>query len=160
MSTTLDNLVRLKTLIPWRPDLGPRRHSKRRLFVTKEFAAWAYALPDTLDTSRQRLVQPKVELNEAAASFVAGDKIVTFLHRIDPPKGQGVIRLNTPSFRLAGWCPAPQTFILAQGALADATHGEGGRLTLVGRKVVEIREDLGFTTWENGQIYELFRAEG
>jgi hypothetical protein len=159
MSTTLDNLVQLGTLIPWRPDLGPRRHSKRRLFVTKEFAAWASALPDTIDTSRRRLVQPKVELNETAASFVAGDKIVTFLHRIDPPKGQGVIRFNTPSFRLAGWCPAPQAFVLAQGALADATHGGGVRLVDVGKKVAEIRDGLGFTTWETGQIYELFRAE-
>jgi hypothetical protein len=129
------------------------------LFLTKEFAAWAESLPKTLETSRQRLVAPAVELAETAASFVAGEKIVTFMTRIDPPTGAGVLRLSTSSFRLLGWCPEPQALILAAGATADETHGGGVRLSDLGKRVVAIRKRLGFKTWERGAFYELFRAE-
>eukprot|EP01012_Entosiphon_sulcatum_P059191 TRINITY_DN83526_c0_g1_i1.p1 TRINITY_DN83526_c0_g1~~TRINITY_DN83526_c0_g1_i1.p1 ORF type:complete len:158 (-),score=0.21 TRINITY_DN83526_c0_g1_i1:131-604(-) len=157
MSTILDDLVLRGRLSRWEPELGPRRLPVRRLFVTREFEAWASALPNTLQTSR-RLVSPAAELNEIAASFVAGDKVVTFMHRIDPPKGEGLLRFNTTSFRLAGWCHAPQTLILARGALADATHGGGTTLREIGKSVVTIRRKLGFTAWETGEFYELFRA--
>lgn len=158
MSTHLDNLLRRGELSRWEPELGPRRLPQRRLFVTAEFAAWAQSLPDQLATS-QRLVAPAAELNEIAASFVAGDKLISFIRKIDPPRAQGLMRLNTTSFRLAGWCPAPQALVLAQGATADATHGGGVRLSDLGKEVVRIRRKLGFTTWETGEIYELFRAE-
>jgi hypothetical protein len=144
---------------PWTPDLGPRRLPVRRLFVTEEFAKWAAAIPSDLEV-QQRLLKPATELDTIAADFVAGEKIVTFMRRIDPPKAQGVLRFNTSNFRLAGWCPEPQTLILAQGALASRMHGAGRPLTALGREVVRIRKAMGVLTWERGEFYALFRAIG
>lgn len=157
MSPSLSDLAR-KGVLPWHPDLGPRRSPKRSLFVTREFAEWA----STIDTDAEvvhRLLRPATELATIAADFVAGERIVTFIHRIDPPKGEGVLRLNTANFRLAGWCPEPQVLILACGELASRTHGPGRRLTALGKEVVRVRRELGVTQWAKGQFYELFRAD-
>ena len=142
-------------LLPWLPDLGPRRRPQRRLLVTREFQRWAQKQASSAAPSR--LVSAQVELDEIAAQFVAGEKIVSFIHRIDPPKGQGVLRLNTASFRLAGWCGAPQTLVLAVGARAADTHGGSRRLSDIGKDVVRVRERLGLS-WEKGEFYVLFQA--
>lgn len=159
MSRSLNELLDLGLVTSWNPDLGPRRLPIRRLLVTEEFATWAEAIPQDLEV-QQRLLRPRTELATIAADFVAGEKIVTFIHRIDPPRGQGLLRLNTPNFRLAGWSPEPQAMILAQGALASRMHGAGRPLTALGREVVRIRRAMGVTEWARGEFYELFRSIG
>jgi hypothetical protein len=142
--------------MPWLPDLGPRRHSQRRLFVGKDFAKWA----GTLSAQRLplRMTSPKDELLQIAADFVAGEKVISFIRRIDPPRGQGVLRFCTPSLRIAGWCPEAQVMALVRGAMADKMHGAGRPLNKLGDEVVAERKRMGVTAWARGEIYELFRA--
>lgn len=156
-SPTLSQLLDDSKIFAWIPDLGPRRNSKRRLYVTREFEEWA----NSLGTNRQQhtLLEAATELHAVAADFVAGEKIVTFIRRVDPPKAQGLLRINTNSLRLVGWCPEPQALILAMGGMAKDLHGPGKKLTLLGQSVVEIRRKLGVTKWEKGEFYELFRFE-
>jgi hypothetical protein len=157
MSPSLDDLVRLGKIKLWVPDLGPRRQPYRRLFVTGEFQTWAQSLSG--ERRGRSLLAPRVEIATIAADFVAGEKVVSFIHSISPPRGEGILRVNTTSLRLAGWCPAKQTLILGLGALADETHGPGRRLETLGREVVRIRRDMGVTQWAKGEFYELFRSE-
>ena len=105
----------------------------------------------------RRLVSPRVELNEIAAQFVGDEKVVSFIRRIDPPKGERILRLITTSFRLAGWCPAPQVLVLAVGVLADDTHSKKVSLRDVGKQVVHIRKTLSLPSI-SGEFHELFRA--
>lgn len=137
--------------------MGPRRLPKRRLFITKDFAEWA----KQLDTAPRphALLSHAGELDAIAAEFVAGERIVSFIRRIDPPTGQGLLRINTSSLRLAGWCPEPQAMILAAGAKADDTHGPGKKMAALGKLVIQIRREMGVTTWARGEFYELFRFE-
>src|SRR5690242_90708 len=103
MSTHLNELVRKGQLVEWKPQLGPRQLPMRRLLVTREFKKWLDGLPSHVTGSR--LVSPLAELSEIAARFVAGKPIVTFMTRVDPPTGEGVLRLKTmtSSFGLLGW---------------------------------------------------------
>lgn len=157
MSPTLDQLVAGGWISPWVPELGPRRLPQRRLFVTKEFEKCAMQLGS--DRQYETLLDYTLELQTVAADFVAGERIVTFMRRVDPPKGEGLMRISTTSLRLIGWCPAPQTLILAIVAKAKDTHG-GGKLTALGKDVVKIRREMGVTEWAKGEYYELFQYQG
>lgn len=156
MSPTLDDLIATGGLQPWYPDIGPRQR-ERRLFVTREFAAWAQTLSDVREG--RHLLSPRAEVEATAAEFVAGEKLIAFIRRINPPKGEGVIRINTTRYRLAGWCPEPQVFVAALGADARAMHGAGRPLNALGREVVSIRNALGVQQSLLGEIYELFQSQ-
>jgi hypothetical protein len=121
MSTTLDVLVRKGVIQRFEPDLGPRRMPMRELFVTQGFVSWANALPNSLPIGN-RLVSPAAEMNEIAAMFVAGDRVVTIMKGIMPTK-RGVIRLLTTSFAMLGWADGPQKLV-ARGVIGpDASAG-------------------------------------
>jgi hypothetical protein len=128
----------------------------RRLMVTPEFAAWAQK--QSTEKPPRRLLSPRGELEEIAAQFVSGAKVVSFIRRIDPPKGERILRLTTTSFRLAGWCPAEQTLVLAVGASADDTHGGVVRLSDMGKAVVAMRRALGLPSIK-GEFHDLFKAQ-
>lgn len=130
---------------------------KRRLFVSEGFAEWAGRLG--AERQSRTLLDYNTELNTIAADFVAGERIVTFLTRVDPPTGEGLIRVKTTSLRLIGWCPEPQALILAIGAKAADTHGPGKVITALGKEVVRIRRKMGVTTWAKGEYYELFQYQ-
>lgn len=156
MSTHLDVLVRKGVVRRFEPDLGPRRIAMRELFVTPEFIAWTGSLPTSMPIGN-RLVSPAAELNEAAAMFVAGERVVTIMKGIMPTK-HGTVRLLTGSFALIGWADAPQRMVLSQGATLNQTH-ESGRLADLRNAAVAERKLLGLS-WDGRHFNELFRYQG
>ena len=158
MSTSLNKLLSQGRVLQWSPDLGPRDMPMRRLFVTKAFEQWSINLP-AKHSGHRRLVSPKAELMNIATEFVAGKKIITFIRRVNPPAGEGIIKMHTTSFRLFGWAPAPQALVLARGAWVDETHGSHNMTREIAKQVVRDRKGLGLKDWEKGEFYEIFRFE-
>ena len=159
MSITLNKLLSQGKVLQWSPDLGPRDMPMRRLFITKAFEKWSINLP-AKHSRKLRLLSPKAELMNIATEFVAGKKVITFIRRVNPPAGEGIIKLHTTSFRLFGWAPAPQALILARGAWVDETHGPHNKTKELAKQVVHDRKHLGLDDWEKGELYEIFRFEG
>lgn len=155
MSTDLHRLVRDGLIRQVSGDLGPGQVPNRLLCVTKEFEKWAFSLPENLVT--KRLLRPRVELEAIFAEFIAGSKVVSSLNWIMPAK-HGCIALQTPSLRMAGWVPAPQTLVLADGALVDEAHGSGLKTKpVLAESVKNQRASFGVSTWCRGEKHELFR---
>lgn len=156
MSTSLDVLVRKGVVKRFEPDLGPRRLPMRELFVTRGFMSWADSLSSS-PTVGKHLVSPAAELNETAAMFVAGDKVVTVMRGIMPAK-HGVVRLFTSTFALIGWADAPQRLVLSRGASIKESH-QKGRLAQLRNEAVAERTSLGLS-WDGRPFYELFCYQG
>ena len=156
MSSLLDQLVRNGRIAEYTPDLGPRRWPARQLFLTPDFETWVDQLPDDAIVG-DKLVAPFHEWEETAASFVAGAKVVNIMTAIDPPTGEGIVRLKTTSFGLLGWADDPQRLVLARAASIDETHGTD-LLEQLGREAAEERESLGLD-WCRGHFHELFKAK-
>lgn len=155
MSSRLDEFVRAGRITEYKPDLGPRRWPVRRLFLMPEFEAWVEQLPDDAVIGA-RLVSPFAEFEAVAASFVAGEKVVNLMTAIDPPTGEGIVRLKTSSFGLLGWADAPQRLVLARGVSVDESHGSE-KLEELGREAASERAQFGLD-WCRGHLSELFRA--
>ena len=156
MSTALDQLIRQGRVTEYTPDLGPRRWPFRRLVMTPDFENWVDQLPETTVVN-SRLVSPFDEFEAVASSFIAGRKVVTIMTRIDPPSGEGIVRLKTASFGLLGWADAPQCLVLSRGVSIDASHGSRA-LELAGRQATAERRALGLD-WYRGEFFDLFRAQ-
>jgi hypothetical protein len=103
------------------------------------------------------LISPAAELNEIAAMFVSGDRVVTIMRGIMPTK-HGVFRLLTTSFALLGWADGPQRLVLSQGASLEDTHKAGHLATLRDDAIAE-RISLGLN-WDGRPFYELFCYQG
>lgn len=88
---------------------------------------------------------------------MAGRKVVTIMTAIDPPSGEGIVRLKTTSLGLLGWADAPQSLVLARGVTVDASHGSRA-LERLGREAASERRALGLN-WFRGDFYDLFRAQ-
>lgn len=156
MSSRLDELVRAGRVTKYIPDLGPRRWAARELYLTPDFEAWVDRLPDDA-VINNNLVSPFLEWEETSASFIAGAKVVTLMTRIDPPTGEGILRLKTISFGLLGWADDPQRLVLSRGVSIDESHGTQ-RLEELGHEAAAERRDLGLD-WCKGQFHELFKAK-
>jgi hypothetical protein len=128
----------------------------RELFVTPGFVSWASSLPASIPIGK-RLVSPAAELNEIAAMFVAGDKVVTIMKGIMPTK-HGIVRLFTTSFALIGWADGYQRLILSRGITIAESHQKGRRAAVVKQALAE-RSSLGLN-WDGKPFYELFRYQG
>lgn len=156
MSTSLPTLLSSGEIRKIQPELGPRRLPMRELYATKGFIQWAESLPNNMPVG-QRLVSPAAEMNEIAAKFVAGEKIVTTMRNIMPTK-HGMFRLITTSFALIGWADHPQCMVLSRGASLDETHTRG-RLRELMKNAVAERQSLGLN-WDGRPFYELFCFQG
>ena len=156
MSTHLDGLVRKGELLRFEVDLGPRRLPIRQLYVTKGFAQWASTLPSQVK-ARSRLVSHASELQETAASFIAGDPIVTLMKSIMPTK-HGVLRLQTASLYLVGWANGYQSLTLAAGISKQASHVTGALAKIRNATLAE-RTRLN-AEWSGKHFYELFQFKG
>lgn len=156
MSTSLDVLVRKGAVQRFEPVLGPRRLPMRELFVTSGFVSWATSLPASFPIG-PRLVSPAAELQETAAMFVAGNKVVTIMRGIMPTK-HGIVRLFTTSFALIGWADGPQRLVLSRGVEIGESHRKGvlDRLREEARRE-RISLDL---SWDGRPFYELFCYQG
>jgi hypothetical protein len=128
----------------------------RELFVTPGFVSWASSLPASMPIGH-RLVSPAAELNETAAMFVAGDKVVTIMRGIMPTK-HGIVRLFTASFVLMGWADGPQRLILARGTTIAGSH-QKGRLAQLRQEAAAERNALGLN-WDGRPFHELFCYQG
>ena len=156
MSTTLDVLVRKGVVQRFEPDLGPRRMPMRELFVTAGFVTWAGALPNQMPVG-SRLVSPAAEMDEIAAMFVAGERVITIMRGIMPTK-HGILRLLTTSFALIGWADGPQRLVLSRGASLDETH-QPGMLAKLRSDAMAERRSLGLS-WDGRPFNELFCYQG
>jgi len=154
MSSRLDDLVRAGRIALCKVDLGPRRWPSRSLYLTPDFEAWIDELPDDA-TIASRLVSPFIEWESTAAAFIAGAKVVTLMTAIDPPTGEGIVRLKTTSFGLIGWADDPQRLVLSRGVSVDESHGTK-KLEELGREAVAERTSLGLN-WCRGHFHELFK---
>jgi len=74
---------------------------------------------------------------------------------IDPPTGEGIVRLKTTSFGLIGWADDPQRLVLSRGVSVDESHGTK-KLEELGREAVAERTSLGLN-WCRGHFHELFK---
>lgn len=158
MSTGIDKLVKQGQLLNWSPELPPGKLPKRRLLITKDFSSWAQNLPEEFE-GKNRLLAPKVELETIVADFVSGARVISFIRSVNPPAGEGILKVHTSSFRLFGWPYAHQSLVLALGANVHATHGKGQPVKKLAKQAVTIRKKLGITEWTKGQLHELFRFE-
>lgn len=156
MSSRLDELVRNGRVSQYKPDLGPRRWAFRHIYFTPDFETWVEQLPDNAIIGN-RLVSPFAELEAVAAAFIAGEKVVNIMTAIDPPTGEGILRLKTSSFGLLGWADEPQRLVLSRGVSTDESHGSK-LLEELGREAVNERTGLGLD-WCRGHFHELFRAQ-
>lgn len=156
MSTHLHVLVRQGVVQRFEPELGPRRLAMRELFVTPGFIEWAGSLPNVVPIG-SRLVSPAAELNEIAAMFVAGERVVTIMKGIMPTK-HGVVRLLTTSFALLGWADGPQRLVLSRGVSLDDSH-KPGRLNKLRKETTAERKALGLD-WDGRSFHELFCYQG
>ena len=156
MSSRLDQLVREGRITDYKPELGPRRWAKRNLYLTPDFENWVEQLPEEMVVA-SRMVSPFDEFEAVAASFVAGRKVVTIMTSIDPPTGEGIVRLKTTSFGLLGWADGPDRLVLSRGVSIDASHGSR-ELERLGREAAAERMGLKLD-WFRGEIHDLFRAQ-
>lgn len=156
MSTSLSQLTGTGAVLKIEPELGPRRMPMRELYATQGFVAWIEALPTTMSI-RRREVSPQAEMNEIAAMFVAGKRVVTIMTQILPAR-RGVVRLKTTSFGLLGWADGPQRLVLSRGVSVDNSHGSNA-LTVLGKEAAEERKSLGLG-FDGRPFYELFCFQG
>lgn len=95
-----------KAFVPLQPGQQPQRI----LYVSPDFVQWLKALP--VVAARRTLLSERAEVLTILADFVSGKKMAGFINNVDPPAGEGVLRLKTTSFRIYGWCPAPMTLLI------------------------------------------------
>ena len=156
MSMSLNELLKKGELQKFEVDLGPRRLPIRSLYVTKGFARWASALPAKVAV-RNRLIAPRTELVETAASFIAGERVITLMKSIMPTK-HGMLRLQTSSFYLVGWANGTQSLTLSSGISKEESHNPGS-LAKVMKVALADRARLK-AEWSGKHFYELFQFKG
>lgn len=157
MLRTLDELLSFGLIRQVRVPLLPGEMPERRLFITSEFGTWLDTLSRT-QKSPNALLTERTEIATVFADFIAGRPRAGLIHDINPPKGQGIIRLRSTTFRLYGWCAATQTLLLAIGArkqdIKDKTAPTDADN---GRQVAAIRKGLACGEGLSGGWFELFR---
>lgn len=156
MSRTLDELVRVGLVRLWAGDLGPRRMPNRRLYLSKEFEAWAEEL--STEKPSGRLLAERVELDAVLAEFVAGRPLSNVILDVNPPAGEGIKKLKTQRFRLWGWAPAAQTLVLVLGARKDDIVRRVILEKDLGKQALALRNGMGVNESAKGHWSELFRA--
>lgn len=153
MSRTLDELLRSGEIEQVRVDLGPRRQSNRRLFVTKAVKEWINGLSN--ERLGGRLQSERDEIEAIFAEFIAG-RPLTYICDVNPPAGEGIKKLKTYRFRLWGWAHQRQTFVINLACTKDDLKAKIIHERSMGKKALAIRNSLGVISSAKGNWSELF----
>ncbi len=144
--TLLDSLVEERRLRRYQLAASDPRQPFRRLYLTKEHAAWLKNVLPGLPMDRHRELTPVEQVVSLYGAFVGEEKLPIDTLHIIQPEGSRVYRLQTTDVRIFGWFPMRGFYVAAAGELKK---NMAGRTDEFRKTTIEARKSLGLHALNN-----------